>query len=1356
MTHSPFSPFHSTGISSRRPDAFAHRAGRLARWVLLGAALAVGSVHPLLAQAPVNDALAGAVPLTGSTNIVTGSNTAATSEAGEPSHADIPAMASVWWTWVAPDDGPVVVDTLGSAFDTVLAVYTGDVVNALALVAANDDAPGLPTSRVIFPALRGTPYHIAVDGFLGANGDVQLRIHLPVAPSAPVIISQPASRTVPDNAGSNVTFSVAAAGSFPMVFDWRKGVASLPGGTNASFMVPNATLASAGDYWVVISNAYGSATSSVAQLTVLEGLGQDLFADRVAITGQTNAVTGHNYGAALEAGEPIHAGVTNGASLWWTWTAPQNGLALLDTAGSTDALGEVLDTVLAVYVGTDVASLAPVAANDDEVHGLIKSSRLFFRAAAGTTYQIAVAGVPHANGVVAMGDIRLNLAQAPDNDFFTNALVFPLGMTTVQDDNRGATVEAGEPPHAGNIGGNSVWWAWVAPSNGTYEVDTLGSSIDTVLGVYTGTSVNALTLISENDNRAHASASLVKFFALGGATYYFVVDGSSGNNGVAAGHILLNLDPALALNDDFADRVTLAGQTNRVTASNIGASKEPGEPGHGANPGGRSVWWTWTAPFTGPAIVTTRKTLFDTTLAVYAGNQLAALTLIGESDDDDPDHPLQGASVLLQATAGQTYQIAVDGYQSGDGTVAQGTIELGLFQVTPTSLGGNDLFANRFPITGQTNIVIGSSTNATKEVGEPFHSSNRGGRSIWWSWVAPASGPVLLNTAGTEFESPLLAVYVGTNVDQLTEVTSATPSYGQGSASVMFSAVQGVEYQFAVDGYNNGVDAAAAAAGRVGLSLLQFPPQPLHANDSFENATPISAPYLTVQSANIGADREPGEPAHMGLQQGHSIWWTWTAQTDGVVTMSTTNSEYDTILSVYTGADLASLSLVAENDDINAGHVRSSVTFQAVAGTVYRIAVDGYGGRVGFIVLTVSPWTASPTAPQILQAPADQTRFLGGGGGGASPQFRVGAIGAPPLSYQWSFNGTNLAQATNTTLTVTNATAADAGIYQVTVGNALGVVASSGARLTLLEVPFNDAFTNRILLTGTSNVVLGSVLEARVDTNGVDVADGRSVVWWQWTAPAAGPVEIHTIGTPHDTLLAVYTGDAVNSLLSTAANDDCFYSEAGSGPSRVVFDAIAGENYQIAIRSFKSNYTASGLMLTVMQPPQPLRILDHPRSPAGLSVTNAAFTLEVSAVGLTPVLNYQWRFNGNPIPGATNASHTFAPLSRTNSGLYSVTIANDFGSVTSSNASVWVQVPQWLQAPQRQPDGRVLLSFSDPDGALSSEPSRFEVHHTLNLSGPTTVWVTNAGGITTHNGRFLFEDQTSGAVSRRIYRVIER
>ncbi|MEW6156073.1 MAG: immunoglobulin domain-containing protein [Verrucomicrobiota bacterium] len=1306
---------------------------------------------PLQAQVPANDSFASRLTIIGSTNTVTGDSRLATRESGEPDHAGHRAAASLWWTWTAPDTGVAIVDTSGSSFDTVLAVYTGTALENLTLITANDDAPGLATSIAAFPAVRGITYQIAVDGFAGASGDVTLNLRLPVTPTAPRFTSQPAGSTVPDNAGANVTFAVTVTGSFPIFFEWQKNGVRLSGGTNASFTITNATLDDAGDYRVIASNSSGSITSSVAVLTVLVRPGHDAFAQRIQISGEINAATSHNFGATTEEGEPIHAGVGSGASVWWSWTAPKSGLTRFDTSGSTNSSGGVLDTVLAIYTGLSVNSLTPVVSNNDEASGLATSSRLFFRATEGVTYQIAVAGLKDADGTVAVGNIQLNLVQAPDNDYFVNALEFPPGETTVYDNIAGATIEPGEPSHAGNPGGQSVWWSWVAPNDGTYVLDTQGSLVDTVLGVYTGATISSLMVVAEDDNRSHAGISLVKFFAVGGTIYHFVVDGHLATNDAAAGLVVLNLNPSFALNDDFAERTTLSGQTNQVTGSNLGASKELGEPNHAGNAGGHSIWWTWTAPITGPVLVTTRDSTFDTTLAIYTGTQLASLTLIAENDDRDVPAGDHASAVQFLGIAGKTYQIAVDGYRLSDGTVAVGTVVLSVFQRTPPQLGGNDLFVNRFPIVGQTNTVIGVNTNASREVGEPDHAGNDGGRSVWWSWVAPASTPVTIGTFESNFDT-ILAVYVGTRVDALTLVAEDKRSAGNGRSSVTFEAVAGTEYQIVVDGFNDGT---GASSGRVILQVSQFPPGNLLAHDHFENASPILEPFLTVVGLNIGATRQPGEPAHGNTPQGRSVWWTWTAANEGPVTISTVNSQFDTILAVYTGTDVGSLSLVAENDDVDAGNLQSSVTFQAAAGTVYRIAVDGYANQIGLILLTVAPGANTPAAPQIQQDPVDQTRFAGGGGGGTDVTFRVLATGSLPMSYQWLRDGVNLAGATNEVLTLTNATSLDAGIYQVTVTNRFGIAMSTGAGLMWFDVPFNDDFASRILIVGSSNLVKGSILGAGKqpdEPHHGGEAGGRSV-WWKWIAPSDGPVEMHTLGTSWDTLLAVYQGNDLGNLTLLTENNDLLIDRIYA--SKVLFNAVAGQEYQIAVDASKTNTTDGSLLLSVRQPPPPPVVLVHPPSLSTVHFTNSSFTLDVTGLGVG-LLRYQWSFNGSIIANATNASYALGRLDRGRSGIYSVAITDDYGSVTSSNATVWVEIPQLLQTPRLLPNGRVQLFFSDPDGTLAADPSRFEVHHTDHLSGPATVWIIHTSGITRSNGRFLFEDQTSGTVPSRLYRVIER
>ncbi|MGZ5545369.1 MAG: putative Ig domain-containing protein, partial [Limisphaerales bacterium] len=95
---------------------------------------------------------------------------------------------------------------------------------------------------------------------------------LTIQSSAPSITSQPASRT--NAAGTMATFTVSATGEAPLAYQWRKDGTDLTdggnisGATSSSFTNSSVTTGSVGSYTVVITNSYGSVTSSVATLAV--------------------------------------------------------------------------------------------------------------------------------------------------------------------------------------------------------------------------------------------------------------------------------------------------------------------------------------------------------------------------------------------------------------------------------------------------------------------------------------------------------------------------------------------------------------------------------------------------------------------------------------------------------------------------------------------------------------------------------------------------------------------------------------------------------------------------------------------------------------------------------------------------------------------------------------------------------------------------------------------------------------------------------------------------------------------------------------------------------------------------------
>ncbi len=249
------------------------------------------------------------------------------------------------------------------------------------------------------------------------------------------------------------------------------------------------------------------------------------------------------------------------------------------------------------------------------------------------------------------------------SDFFATATVLTGSFTSDTGTNVGATGEPGEPgPIAGPGPIRSVWWQWTASFSGPVEVNTSGSDFDTILAVYTGSAVNALTLVDSNDDYYDAQSRIL-FNAAAGTTYRIAVDGYGGSLFGDTGNIVLNV-AVTPSNDNFAAAPVFTGTS--ASGWNLAATGESGEPSpvlYSAPT--TSVWWQWTAPASGSVEVNTVGSNFDTTLAVFTGSAVNALTLIGANDD----YYGYQSRVLFDAVAGTTYHFAVDGNQQFTGSI---------------------------------------------------------------------------------------------------------------------------------------------------------------------------------------------------------------------------------------------------------------------------------------------------------------------------------------------------------------------------------------------------------------------------------------------------------------------------------------------------------------------------------------------------------------------------------------------------------------------------------------------------------------------------------------------------------------
>src|SRR5262249_35279525 len=120
-------------------------------------------------------------------------------------------------------------------------------------------------------------------------------------------------------------------------------------------------------------------------------------------------------------------------------------------------------------------------------------------------------------------------------------------------------------------------------------------------------------------------------------------------------------------NDYFVNAAVLPGTIGSVSATNTAATLEPGEPLIADQPGGRSLWWYWTAPADGVLVLTTTNSSVDTLLGVYIGDAVDALQPVASNDDAFVG--VTYSKIALGVVGGQLYRIVVDGVDGAPGVI---------------------------------------------------------------------------------------------------------------------------------------------------------------------------------------------------------------------------------------------------------------------------------------------------------------------------------------------------------------------------------------------------------------------------------------------------------------------------------------------------------------------------------------------------------------------------------------------------------------------------------------------------------------------------------------------------------------
>jgi hypothetical protein len=371
----------------------------------------------------------------------------------------------------------------------------------------------------------------------------------------------------------------------------------------------------------------------------------------------------------------------------------------------------------------------------------------------------------------------------------------------------------------------------------------------------------------------------------------------------------------------------------------------------------------------------------------------------------------------------------------------------------------------------------------------------------------------------------------------------------------------------------------------------------------------------------------------------------------------------------------------------------------------YFVGVGATLGGHGAILISRDVWPWSDVldplfAPIIVEQPVGAEFFAGSG-----VSLSVYAVGNPPPTFQWRFNGSAIPGATESYLNLNDATPSQAGDYDAVVRNEIGAVTSLVATVSFatkapefvndLEPsyagpiggdvylqPYVEAspapayiwFYNGMLIPGETNAFLALTNVTAIDAgqyfvvavNGLGAAASRvttltvapSVIWY-------GPYSTF-LNSNQSLRLSVSVNSTRPVTYQWYFNNSSIAGATDSYLNRVPATTNDAGSYFVVVSNSFGMVTSQVAVVGVnrMAP----YISEQPQSQLGL--VDAGVNLVITAVG-SPPLFVQWRKNGFILPGAEHFNLYLTPTLN-DAGAYDVVIRNAFGSVTSIVATVTV------------------------------------------------------------------------------------
>ncbi len=581
---------------------------------------------------------------------------------------------------------------------------------------------------------------------------------------------------------------------------------------------------------------------------------------------------------------------------------------------------------------------------------------------------------------------------------------------------------------------------------------------------------------------------------------------------------------------------------------------------------------------------------------------------------------------------------------------------------------------------------------------------------------------------------------------------------------------------------------------------LAAPATPLPFADDFAARGEIAGAAGKGTVNNRGATREVGEPKHADSRTQSTIWVSWVAPFDGVMSLVSRNSDFRTVIGVYANQDallnpglpttlinygLTQLSEVAASSVVKNDRQASQTSFPVQQGVRYEIAVAGVGKAQGPIDFTWKLKASSQPLPSVVSHARSSS---GQSSDRVDLSYDVRYKGN--VRFQWLRNGQEVDGATGSRLTIKNLTADDVGAYilritvppltprgevttlftkpvevQMSSGASLGMMAVDSLEAALAQsddsIPDDsDPGANRnagrafdlppIPVSGLTRSYTGSQVFSTTQSIS-DPAEplhcglyGGASYWNTYTPTVSGTLTFNTRGSTYNTILAIYTYNAAIGGYAGLVPVTCNNDAPGFLTSEVTFPAVAGTKYFVIVDGV--NAARGTVALNYYYTPAAPVIQSGPASQTVSLGTSATFS--VSAPGYY-AQTYQWRFNGAPLAGATGTSYTVSSSAAASIGRYDVLVKNVGGTTTSAPAQLTVQ-----QAGSLSVSGAPRASVAIyADGVGISCPSQSGVTYALQYRSALTTgsWQTLQTRLGT-GAVITFVDSSS--TSLRIFRIV--